>query len=521
VTSLGAGLAIALVMVAAALPLSSDALRKRIVSELSRQMNADIELGDLDVHLFPRLRASGTELHVRQHGHGDEPLISVEHFTVDADLAGLIRKRIARVQLVGLKIVIPPQKGPDTGDVEPIATSGEVRDRPRTDPSFEGDVVIDRLESDDAQLVIVPKEKSQREGKKPSVWAIHRLRMREVGAHSSMPFDATLTNAIPPGEIVTSGRFGPWHADDPGNTPLKGSYTFDRADLSVFQGIGGTLASRGAFGGTLDYIDVNGETDTPDFVIAVGGHPFPLHATFHTVVDGTNGNTYLKQIDAKFLQSALVARGAVYDPGPHTHGRVVSLDVDMNRARIEDVMRMAIKTQPPMVGALTLHTKFLLPPGQTDVADRLQLEGRFTIAGARFTNIDVQAKINELSRRSRGQPIVEEKNRVFSKFEGQFVLRNGRLALPSLVFEVPGAQVRLAGAYALKSETLDFRGTMLMDASISDTQSGIKRLLLKVVDPFFRRKDGKDGSAVPFKIEGKRKDPQFGLDLGRVFNRGN
>jgi AsmA-like protein len=513
-TGLAAGLAIALVIVAATVPLSSNSLRRRIVSELSRRMNADVELGDLDIHLFPRLRASGESLRVRQHGDGDEPLISVQHFAVDADLAGLMRKRVAHVQLVGLRIVIPPRHH-SRSDAEPIATSGQDHDR-----ALQGDLIITAVDSDDAQLVIQPGEKSQREGKKPNVWAIHRLHMSEVGAQTAMPFRATLTNAIPPGEIVTSGTFGPWHAGEPGDTPLDGKFTFDRADLSVFHGIGGTLSSRGGFGGSLDYIDVNGETETPDFVVNVGGHPFALHTKYHAIVDGTNGDTELKRIEASFLKSSLVASGGVYDDSRHAPGRFVQLDIQMDRARIEDVMMMAVKTpKAPMTGALKLQTKFLLTPGESDVPDRLRLDGHFSIGAAHFTNIDVQAKINELSQRSRGRAIAEDKSGVLSNFAGQFKLANGKLTLPALSFDVPGAEIHLAGAYALRPETLDFRGTMFMDAKISQTQSGFKRILLKVVDPLFRRKDGKDGSAIPFKINGQRKDPQFGLDFGRVFKR--
>ena len=172
-----------------------------------------------------------------------------------------------------------------------------------------------------------------------------------------------------------------------------------------------------------------------------------------------------------------------------------------------------------MTGALRLQTKFLLPPGEGEVADRLRLDGRFAIEGARFTNIDVQQRIDELSRRSRGHPDGEVKNRILSDFQGEFRLGGGRLTLPSLTFEVPGAKVRLAGDYALRRQLLDFHGTMVMDAKVSDTQTGVKKWLLKVVDPLFRRKDGKDGSAVPFRISGRRSNPSFGLDLGRVFHR--
>ena len=123
----------------------------------------------------------------------------------------------------------------------------------------------------------------------------------------------------------------------------------------------------------------------------------------------------------------------------------------------------------------------------------------------------------DASSRSRGEP--ERKDRVLSNFSGRFTLADGRLSLPDLTFGVPGATIRLAGGYALKPGTLDFHGTMLMDAKISETTTGFKSLLLKAVDPLFNRNGG--GSAIPFAITGTRKDPSFALDYHRVFKRGN
>src|SRR5262249_3893954 len=161
--------------------------------------------------------ATGESLKVRQHGNGDEPLISVQRFVVDADLIGMLHQHVAHVQLHGLRIVIPPGK-PHTDTPEPVATTGASDRKPCTDPSFEGRVVVDVLESEDAQLVTLPDAKDVSKGKHPRTWAIHRLKMHNVGARTAMPFDATLTNAVPPGEIVTTGRFGPWQIDEPGAT---------------------------------------------------------------------------------------------------------------------------------------------------------------------------------------------------------------------------------------------------------------------------------------------------------------
>jgi hypothetical protein len=345
--------------------------------------------------------------------------------------------------------------------------------------------------------------------------------MHDLGSLKSWPFEATLTNGVPPGEIQVKGGFGPWDRVEPGDTPLDGSFNFEKADLGVFKGISGTLASHGYFGGTLDQLEANGETDTPDFRIETGGHPFALHVKYKALIDGTNGDTHLQNIDAWFLNSYLHAVGAVLDAPKGQHGRSVSLDVAMDKSRIEDIMKMAVKAStPPMTGALKLKTKFLLPPGDQDVVDRLRLDGEFAIAHATFTSYDVQGKIEELSKRARARTAADAKDRVVSNFQGKFKLADGQLVLPDLTFEVPGAKVQLAGTYALEAEALAFKGQLLLDAKISETVTGVKSVLLKVVDPLFKQKDG-SGSAIPIKISGSRNQPAFGLDVKRVFKKGN
>jgi hypothetical protein len=241
---------------------------------------------------------------------------------------------------------------------------------------------------------------------------------------------------------------------------------------------------------------------------------------YTALIDGTHGDTHLKSVDAWFLSSYLHAFGAVLDGRKGEHGRTLSLDVAMDKSRIEDVMKMAVKSAtPPMTGAMKLTTKFLLPPGQSDVVERLQLDGQFEIAQARFTNFDVQGKIEELSKRASAKTAAPTRDHVVSNFRGWFKLGHGRLVLPSLTFSVPGAGVQLAGTYGLTDETLDFTGELLLDAKISQTVTGVKSAMLKVLDPLFRQKDG-TGSVIPIRIGGIRNAPNFGLDFKRVLKKG-
>jgi hypothetical protein len=173
--------------------------------------------------------------------------------------------------------------------------------------------------------------------------------------------------------------------------------------------------------------------------------------------------------------------------------------------------------QAPMSGALKLMTKFELPPGDRDVVKKLHLDGVFRIGDARFTNADVQTRINELSHRTRGQNPDRRARRVSSQFAGTFKLRDGSLAIPQVTFGVPGAAIRLSGTYGLVTEQIDFAGTAFTNAKVSEMTTGFKSFLLKPVDLLFNRNGG--GSAIPIRISGTRNHPAFGLDKGRVLKR--
>jgi hypothetical protein len=334
-----------------------------------------------------------------------------------------------------------------------------------------------------------------------------------------MPFQATLTNPVPTGLIETKGSFGPWHAPEPGDTPLNGHYTFRNVDLNTIKGIAGTLSSEGEFSGKLAEIDVRGKTSTPNFSIDVGGRPVPLDTQFHAVVDGTNGDTYLRQVDAKFLDTALTATGAITSQRG-VKGRTIKVDVHMDQGKIDDALRLAVRSaNPVMSGALALEASLLIPPGPAKVADRMQLDGQFAIKEARFTDPDVHTKLVTLSRRSQGKDADAPAARVLSNMRGQFALNDGVVRFRTLTFDVPGAAVHLAGDYRLRSEELNFAGTLSMQATISEAAGGgIKGTLLKAVDPIFK-KDG-HGAVIPIRIHGKRDHPEFGLDVKKSLGIG-
>jgi len=479
-------------------------LRDKLVETLSDKLNASVELDTFTVRTFPRLRISGDGLRIRLKGQTQtDPLIAVRHFEVAGGVIGLLHRQrhFQRVTLDGLRITVPPRT---TNDREAGNQAAQ---------AVTGPVLIDRIDAHDAALVLVPKTP----GKEPRIFVIHDLALQTVGFNRSMPFTATLVNPVPRGDISVGGSFGPWRADEPGRTPLSGRYEFTHADLGTIHGIGGMLSSTGDFAGELMQIDVRGTTHTPDFSVDTGAHPVPLDTTFHAVVDGTNGDTYLKRIDAKFLDTSLTTSGAVTGE-KGKKGRTITLQVHMPKGRIEDVLALAVQTpKPVMRGTIALDTSMTIPPGESRVADRIELDGRFALEQARFTDRVVQEQIATLSTRARGHNPQDGLARVVSDMHGTLTVRNGHARFHPVAFDVPGAAVVLNGSYGLRTGRLDFDGTLTMDATVSQAAGGVKGFFLKVVDPLFKRKGA--GAVLPIHVRGTREQPKFGLDWKRALLR--
>ena len=492
-------------------------VRQRAVAALNDRFKSDVDLASLQVSIFPRPEILGTGLVLRREGRTDvAPLIKIESYSASAGLLGLLKSplHLKSVELDRLEISIPP--GGVHRDVDdPSLEGGEPGTRQETkDVPRASKLVIDQIISRTARLDIVSRDP----GKLPRRFEIHDLVMRGFGDGEGATFDATLTNPTPRGEIGTHGTFGPWQGDDPSQTPVRGEYTFKSANLDTIKGIGGTLSSVGTYSGVLERIDVRGETDTPDFSIDIAAQPVPLKTRFHAIVDGTNGDTALERVEARLIETLIVARGAVVRT-KDVKGRRISLDIAIDDGRIEDVLKLAVKTaKPVMTGRMQLKAGLLLPAGDRDVIDKLDLSGTFRLNEARFSNVNVQEKINALSRRGKGDATAGNGPGVVSRLSGSFTLRRGTLTFSDLSFGVPGAIVQIAGTYDVKQETLDFRGNLLLDATLAETTSGWKAVLGRIAQPLFRRQGG--GSKLPIRISGPREHPTFGLDVGRALGPG-
>lgn len=469
--------------------------RTWIEAELSRRFKSTVELQSLRVQVFPIFAVKGGGLVIHYHNRFDvPPLIQIKEFSFNLGLIGALRapRHISSITLTNMVITIPPRqpKPPDAP-------------KPPSSHPAPPNLIIDEIVCDDALLLIMSKNPE----KPPLDFDIHNLVLNHVGADEPFVFHGNLTNAKPKGEIATTGKFGPWDADEPGDSPVAGVYSFTDADLSPFPGISGILSSTGSYDGQLNSIHAQGETTTPDFAIDPVGRPVPLHTTFNATIDGTDGDTYLHPVIATLGKSEITSNGSVVRV-PSEQGHLITLDVTAPKARLEDILSLAVKAdKPPLSGPLNLRTKLTIPPGKVKAIEKMILDGDFDAQDARFASTEVREKLESLSRHALGKPHDEAAGSALSDLKGHFHLEHGVITFRDLSFAVEGATILLDGTYTVRDGSLDFQGELRLQATVSETMSGMKSLLVKPFDPLFK-KDGA-GTLIPISITGNRENPIF------------
>jgi hypothetical protein len=497
-------------------------VRARVINTLSTRFDSRVELPELDISVWKGLEATGKGLKLYPRAldtdsdtgsNKDQPIFSVGEFSFRTHWWNLLRSpmHISEVSLSDLEIYRPTKE-----QRRQLAASNPPAQEAQRKKI---EIIADEILIGHALLRLG----TDKPGKSPLEFNIQSVRLNDVGANQPLRFHAILVNPKPVGNIDSSGYFGPYDVHEPGNSPVRGDYSFSHADLNTIKGIGGMLSSTGQYAGRLNQITVDGTTDTPNFSLDVSGsRPVPLHTKFHAVVDGMNGNTYLQPVDATLGHSHILARGAVTrapKPGePGQFGRRVQLDIIVGPADIADMLRLAVKTSPPVLrGALQLTAVLDLPPGPETVPHRMHLKGRFTIRNGTFSNEKIQKDLEQLSLRGQGRPhdaktaSVEGLHSVESQMQGNFDLAEAKMTLTGLDYSVPGAHIALNGIYTLDGSKFDFHGTARLEAKLSQMVTGWRSLLLMPVDPFFSKHGA--GTEVPFTVSGTKGDPKFGLDI--------
>jgi len=480
--------------------------RQRVIEALQEDFHGTVSFNNFHITVFPHpgCVAEGGIL-VRPGGPADSPpFASVQKFVIRAHYIDfLVRPSyVAHIEVQGLQIHVPP-----IGTMPPV--------HPDKNPST---TRVGEIVANNSLLEIA------RKAGEPLRYQIQTLTMNSVSRKDGLSYDIVFLNALPPGEIRSRGHFGPWNSDDHGQTPVFGTYKFEHAYLGIFKGIDGVLSSHDSFHGTLAKIETHGSVDIPDFKVRRAARTSPIASRFDVFVNALNGDVRLEHLETMIVKTKVLARGSIEDtPGPAA--KTTSLDLNVSRGRIQDVLRLFIKEpRSPIAGTISFRAHVTIPPEGRPFEQEVILVGDFGIDDSSFTKPETQKKVNNLSERAQGKKVDDKKKReespddddesaaVISDLRGHVVLKNGVATLTDVSFSVPAATAYMHGTFNVVSQKIDFHGVLQTASEFSKVGGGgIKSIFLKPLDALFKKKP--KGSEIPVKMTGTYAHPEFGLEI--------
>jgi hypothetical protein len=496
-------------------------LKRSVVANLSERFHSPVELDQLHISVARVLQVRGSGLRILylagptqpSQAQNAAPMLSVRSFTFRVSLRELVhlRAHITTVHVEGLDLHVPPHRD----------GSGSLFDFDASDahaPSTQPKVVLllDHIVCRNARIFIETTSKPGQPPKDPLEFDIKNLDLHNEGQTQPMLYQADVTNPKPKGDVHAFGHFGPWVGADPRSTPIDGDYTFKNANLGTIKGLGGILSSTGHFSGALGHLTIDGTTDTPRFSLDVSNHPMPLVTSFHAFVDGTSGDTTLAPVQATLGHSQFTASGTILRVKGKGHD--IALAVAMPHGRIEDLLDIGVKTQPPvMTGTVTMRARVHIPPGDVRVAAKLELAGNLDVTGVEFSNAKLQDRVDGLSMRAQGKPqdvkaaSSDGRPEVASQMAVTFSLAHELMTVSSLDYQFPGAKVDLDGVYSLDGNLFEFKGHVRTDATASQMLTGWKSVLVKPFDDLLKKNGA--GVELPIALSGAKGDIKFGLAM--------
>lgn len=479
----GAVLLIALVLAAAKWPFT----QARVIAELQDGLSGKLKFGRFHQTYFPHPGCVAENVVLTNYGNlANAAPITISKLTIQGSFAGLFTQHVPVMRAEGVHVTARSAR--DFAGWKSVERKSKA--------------VIDRLIISGSVL-----EFSRGEEGKALKFEISELGLQNPNGAGPIQFDTVIQNPEPPGEVRASGSLGPWKSDSPAQTPLVGSYSFRHAKLGVFHAIAGTLSSDGNFEGTLQQLQVSGQTDTPDFEVTNTGHKMHLATEFRARVNTRNGDVVLEQVMARLGKTNVASAGSIAGR-PGEKGKMTALNLGVRSGRIQDFLYLFLRDDvPPMNGVFSFKGQATLPSGKEPFLQRLQMEGDFGIGDATLTNSATQSKLEELSERAEGEKD-EAPERTVSDLKGHVVLVQGSATFADLSFRVPGAVARLHGNYSLISYRIDLHGKVFTKASLSQATTGVKSFLLKVISPVLK-KNRRGGGMLVLSITGVYPHPVY------------
>jgi AsmA-like C-terminal region len=475
--------------------------KQRLIDALQESSVRTVTIGRFRRTYFPPGCVAEDIRFLHRRDRNKPPLITVQTIVVEGSYLGLITfpKRLTKVLVQGMHVTVPPTQPGETNPVMPL-----------TDVKSERPIVIGTVIADGTVLDFI----SSRQGNERFQLVVEKLALEGVGNNKPILYKASIQNSEPPGLIQSTGRVGPWVSDDPGQTPVIGSFSFEHANVGVFSGLSGILSSGGQFSGRLAQIKVSGNCEVPNLHVAHSAHAERLMAAYQATVNANNGDTLLDQIQSTFNRTVLVSKGAV-SGAAGSKGKVVTLDVTTKQGRIEDLLDMFLSAPTAaLTGSINARARVIVPPGPMEFLQKIDVEGDFGLSDGKFTNHDTQNVLNKLSSSAEQNERKAEKENpetALYNLKGHITAKNGLATLTGISFSMPGADAQMHGTFNLLTEEVNLHGVLVTDGKLWAATNGFKSLLMHALTPFL--KHSSHATSVPFKITGKYPAPSVALDL--------
>jgi hypothetical protein len=466
-------------------PALKNAIRTRAIEALRNEFGSEVRFQTFEVSFLPRVHVTARGVLI---GNNTAcPLIQATMADAQSDL---LPWHIRTLVLQDLSLHIPTAGGPSV----PGPPRGPY-------------VRVDQVVSEHTHVEILPACGEQA----PLRFELAHLRVKNFDQSQTAEFSASLISAQPHAEIQATGRLGRWNAQEPSLTHLQGEYAMAHCDLATLPGLRGVLSSKGRFEGVLQRIELAGGADASEFSLNVSGHPEPLRVTFQATVNASDGSASIERLYGTLQRSSFRASGRVRNV-QDDRTREISLELSMNRGRLEDVLPLVSSATLPVSGDLRVRGKFEILPGEQNILCRLRLDSDFAAASVRFSSLDLREQLRNISRKAAGHRKDAASGSSITSMQGHLRLSSGVVEFSRLLFDLESASARLSGAYQLPTERLDLHGQMWMAAKRSQTAGGPKAHFRKAADRLIRSKGR--GLHVPIKITGTRSNPAFALDVG-------
>jgi hypothetical protein len=471
----------------------------QVTQSLQETFPAKVTFGKFYATYFPNPGCVAENVAFRRLGGSADlpPVVTVARVRMEARYSDLFLRPgfLARIITEGFRVKVPPIATPldETGWKE------------RPSSTRVGEIVLDG-----STLTI-----ARRSGA-PLVFDIHTLKLTDVSRNKVLKYALFMNNALPTGEIRAQGGFGPWNSDDAGKTSASGEYTFDQADLGNFDGISGKLAAAGKFEGMLGHLDTQGQIAIPQFMVNHSEHVVRVDSAYRAVVDGTNGDVTLQQVNAKVLKTRISANGKIAGSAGR-NGKTATVDLNVEQGRIQDVMWLFVRgKKAPFNGNTSFRAHVVIPSSNARFLQRVRLTGDFGILGGEFAKPSTQMAVDTLSEKAQNQTVSEQSgdedpDAVLTNLSGHVELTDGVANFRDFSFEVPGASAHMHGTYDLTSTAINLHGMLKTESELSQMSTGFKSTLLKPFNGLFKKRHA--GAVLPVHLQGTYHAPEAGLDI--------